>query len=52
LAIEYLLYKLRDKLQGVLCENRPITLSAYADDINVFKRSDTDVMNLKNALNI
>lgn len=39
LAIEPLLYKLREKLQGFIvkgCENRPIILSAYADDITVF----------------
>jgi len=56
LAIEPLLKKLREKLQGFLVEgcgkNRPITLSAYADDITVLIKCDKDVMNLTNALHI
>lgn len=50
LAIESLLCQLRKKNQGFAVqgfENRPIKVSAYADDITVFIKNKNDAETLK-----
>lgn len=53
-AIEPLLHRLRSRLRGLslseLADCRPVVISAYADDVNVFAQDRGDVWELEASL--